>query len=310
MTGVVGLKPTWGRVSRYGLTAYASSLEQPGPFGRCVQDVAMLLEVLAAPDIHDATCQLVPGGGYLENLEAGVAGLRVGLPREYLELDAAPPVREALQGAIEALKAAGAVVVDVSMPHTRFGIAAYYVLATAEAASNLSRYDGVRYGQRAAGSSLREVYVHSRTEGLGEEVQRRILLGTFVLSAGYYDAYYRKAQQARARIRADFAAAFADCDVLLTPTAPTPAFRLGEKAEPLELYLSDVYTVGANLAGVPAVSVPAGFSAEGLPVGVQLLAPWLEEARLLRAARALEAHRLATDGEAALRRPPLTGFDT
>ena len=299
LTGIVGLKPTYGRVSRYGLAAFASSLDQIGPFGRDVQDVAMLLQTIAGADPRDATSDPVAVPDYRAELEAGVAGIRIGLPEEYFGDGADPEVREALEGAIRLYEKLGASIRPVRMPHASYAIAVYYVVAPAEASSNLSRYDGIRFGSRQAASSLSELYTRTRTQGFGAEVQRRIMLGTFVLSAGYYDAYYGRALDVRQRIRADFQQAFEACDVLLTPTSPTPAFRFGEKEDPLSMYLADIYTVSANLAGVPGLSLPAGFSSGGLPIGMQLMGPWFSEARLLQVARAYERE---TDWHQ--RRPP------
>lgn len=288
LCGVVGLKPTWGRVSRFGLTAFGSSLDQVGPLARTVSDVALLLQAIAGPDPLDATCATVPVPDFGAELEAGVKGLTIGVPREYFAEGLSAELRAATEAALEQLERQGARRVDVSLPLTDAGIAVYYVLAAAEAASNLSRFDGIRFGTRALASSLEEVYTRSRSEGLGPEVQRRILLGTYVLSAGYHDAWYGRAAAVRASLRAEVQEVFRTCDCLLTPTTPTTAFLLGEKADPLSMYLADVYTVSANLAGIPAISLPGGFDQRGLPIGVQLLAPHFQEARLLRVARGLE----------------------
>ncbi len=308
LSGVVGLKPTYGRVSRYGLVAYASSLDQIGPLTRTVEDSARLLAAIAGHDARDMTCSRRGAPDYVAAVERGVRGLRVGLPREYFPEGMDPGVGAAMDRCRKALERAGARCADVSMPHTSYAIAAYYVIATAEASSNLARYDGVRYGHRAAAGGsidvgLREMYFSSRAEGFGEEVSRRILLGTFVLSAGYYEAYYGKAQRVRSLIRRDFEEAFHDCDLLLTPTSPTEAFRLGEKLEdPLEMYLTDIFTVTANLAGVPGISVPAGPGGAGLPLGCQLLGRFFEEETLLAAGRIIE-EALAAEGMPA--RPPI-----
>jgi aspartyl-tRNA(Asn)/glutamyl-tRNA(Gln) amidotransferase subunit A len=299
--GVVGLKPTYGRVSRWGLVAYASSLDQVGGFGRSVADVAELLEVIAGHDARDSTSLPEPPPGCVRALDGDVSGLVVGIPREYfVEQGVAPEVVAAVRAAIAELEAAGAKTRELSLPTSEFAVAAYYLVATAEASSNLARYDGVRYGYRAANvAGLADLYQRSRSEGFGDEVKRRIVLGTYVLSAGYYEAYYRKAQQVRTLVRRDFERAFAACDVIATPTAPELPFRLGERAEdPLRMYLGDVYTVSANLAGLPGVSLPCG-SADGMPIGFQLLAPPLEEARLLRVA---DAYQRRTDHH--LARPP------
>ena len=301
--GVVGLKPTYGRVSRWGLVAYASSLDQIGAFGHSAEDVATVLEVIAGHDPRDSTSLPEPSPACVEALSGDVSGLVVGLPREYFVEDAmAPEVGAAVRAAIADLESAGAKVLEVSLPHSEFAVAAYYLIATAEASSNLARYDGVRYGYRASDvSDLADLYDRSRSEGFGDEVKRRIVLGTYVLSAGYYDAYYRKAQQVRTLLRRDFERAFSACDVIATPTAPELPFRLGERAEdPLRMYLGDVYTVSANLAGLPGVSIPCG-SSQGVPIGFQLLAAPLEEPKLLRVAAAyqrLTEHHRARPPEA------------
>jgi aspartyl-tRNA(Asn)/glutamyl-tRNA(Gln) amidotransferase subunit A len=291
--GVVGLKPTYGRVSRYGLVAYASSLDQIGPITRDVRDAAILLDLIAGPDERDATSLPEPPPAYEASLDQATArGLRVGLPSEYLAVDGlSAEVRNAVQTAAERLREMGATVVPVSLPRTRYAIASYYIIATAEASANLARFDGVRYGFREAqaeGEGLPELYRRSRAHGFGAEVKRRIILGTYVLSSGYYEAYYRRAQQVRTVIRDDFVRAFASCDVLLAPVAPTPAFRAGQMSSPLEMYLSDIYTISANLAGIPGISVPCAQSASGLPIGVQILGPALGEVTLLQTAALLE----------------------
>ncbi len=288
--GVVGLLPSYGRVSRYGLIAFASSLDRVGPFARSVEDAAVLLEVLAGKDARDATSSDLPVAAYAAELGKGVEGLRVGVPAEYFGEGLDPEVRAAVERAIESLRAEVSVITPVSLPHTRYAIPTYYVLATAEASSNLSRFDGVRFGLRAPGvETLHGMYRETRDEGFGAEVKRRILLGTYALSAGYYDAYYRKAQQVRTLLTRDFLQAFEQVDVLITPMTPTPAFRLGEKADdPLSMYLADIYTVAASLAGLPGISVPCGTTAEGLPIGVQLIGRHFDEATMLRAAAALE----------------------
>ena len=296
--GVVGLKPTYGRVSRWGLVAYASSLDQIGPFGRCVSDCATMLEVIAGHDPRDSTSvpEAMPALGGA--LTGDVSGLTIGLPREYFVSEGVDPgVLSRVREAIAVLEEAGAKIVDVSLPHTEYTIATYYLVATAEASSNLARFDGVRYAHRADHpKDLADLYHRSRSEGFGAEVQRRILLGTYVLSAGYYDAYYGKAQRVRTLIRRDFEQAFEACDVILTPTSPETAFALGAKSsDPLSMYLSDVYTVSANLAGLPGLSMPCGLS-DGMPVGLQLLGKPLDEATLLRVAEAFERrteHHLA-----------------
>ena len=290
LCGVVGIKPTYGRVSRWGLVAFASSLDQIGVFARSAADAALVLEAIAGHDPRDSTSIPEPAPALAGALDGDVSGLVVGLPREYfVEAGVEPGVLARVREAVAELERAGAKTREVSLPHTPYAIATYYLIATAEASSNLARYDGVRYGHRAQGArDVAEMYRRSRSEGFGAEVKRRILLGTYVLSAGYYDAYYRKAQQVRTLLRRDFEAAFRGCDVIATPTTPEVAFPLGARtADPLRMYLSDVYTVSANLAGIPGLSVPCGFS-DGLPVGLQLLAPPLEEARLLRVADAWE----------------------
>jgi aspartyl-tRNA(Asn)/glutamyl-tRNA(Gln) amidotransferase subunit A len=292
--GVVGVKPTYGRVSRYGLVAFASSLDQVGTLACDVSDAAAGLEVIAGHDPRDATSCAVPVGAYRDAVGQGVEGMVVGVPTEYLPDQLDPGIRALVEDALERLRAAGAEVRTISLPNTEFAIPCYYVLAPAEASSNLSRFDGVRFGSRVEGADLDEMYERTRA-GFGAEVKRRIMLGTYALSAGYYDAYYGAAQRVRSRIRADFDRAFRDVDVLFTPTAPTPAFPLGARTDdPLAMYLSDVYTVTANLAGIPALSLPIG-EVDGLPVGGQLLADrWREEA-IFAAAGALESS-LAEEG--------------
>jgi aspartyl-tRNA(Asn)/glutamyl-tRNA(Gln) amidotransferase subunit A len=291
--GVVGCKPTYGRVSRYGLVAYASSLDQIGPITRDVRDTAILLDLIAGPDAHDATTLAeAPPLCKASLAQANASGLRIGLPREYFEVEGlAPEVRAAVESAADCLRQDGASLVSVSLAHTRYAIASYYIIATAEASANLARFDSVRYGFRdtqAEAAGLLEMYRRSRAAGFGPEVKRRIILGTYVLSSGYYDAYYRRAQQVRTLIRNDFADAFAHCDVLLAPVAPTPAFRIGQMSSPLEMYLSDIYTISVNLAGIPGISVPWARSADGLPIGVQVLGPALGETTILRTAAVLE----------------------
>jgi len=299
--GVVGLKPTYGRVSRFGLVAFASSFDQIGPITKTVEDAALLLEVLAGGDRKDSTCADVPVPAYVENCGQEVSGLKIGLPTEYFTEGLHVDVRASLDKTVALLKEQGAEFVDVSLPHTDYAISAYYILTTAEASSNLSRYDGVRYGLRASDvTSLEEMYVKTRTEGFGAEVKRRIMLGTYVLSSGYYDAYYRKAQKVRTLIARDFEQAFERCDAVLTPTAPTTAFKLGEKLDnPLEMYLSDVYTVSVNLAGLPGLSVPCGVDSRGLPVGVQLIGKHFEEGLLLKIGSMIERCRSTAENETA-----------
>ena len=291
--GLVGLKPTYGRVSRYGLLAFASSLDQIGPFARTAEDAAQVLQVIAGHDAHDATSSTEPVPDYVEAVGRGVSGLRIGVPRAFVGEGVDADVQQAFAASLDRWGAAGAVIVDIELPHARHAIPVYYLIATAEASSNLARYDGVRYGHRAAlekGDGLQAMYDRTRDEGFGPEVKRRIMLGTYVLSAGYYDAYYLKAQQVRTLLRQDYEHAFAACDVVAMPTTPTPAFTLGEKTDdPLQMYLSDVFTVSANLTGLPAISIPAGRNDAGLPLGVQLTGRMFDEATLLAAAHALES---------------------
>jgi aspartyl-tRNA(Asn)/glutamyl-tRNA(Gln) amidotransferase subunit A len=290
LSGVVGLKPTYGRVSRYGLIAFGSSLDQIGPLATSVEDAARILSVIAGRDPNDSTSSNVEVDDYVLALNGDVRGLRVGVPREYFSAGLDFEVKENTEAAIKKLEAIGAEVVDVSLPHTEYAVPVYYLIATAEASANLARYDGVRYGFRAEeAAALKTMYSRTRDQGFGSEVKRRIMLGTYALSAGYYDQYYGKAQRVRSLIERDFRNAFEKCDVIATPTAPTPAFKLGEKTgDPLEMYLSDIYTITANLAGVPALSMPCGLSSTGLPIGVQLIGKRFDEARLLRAAHNLE----------------------
>lgn len=289
--GVVGLKPTYGRVSRYGLVAFASSLDQIGPITKDVTDAALLLDVIAGYDPRDSTSANVPVPDYLKALKRkDLKRVKVGVPVEYFGEGLDPEVEQAVRTAIEGLRELGADVREVSLPRTDAAVATYYVIATAEASSNLARYDGVKYGTRSKESrDLLEMYVKTRAEGFGAEVKRRIMLGTYVLSAGYYDAYYGKAQAVRTLIREDFQSAFEDVDVLVTPVTPTPAFKFGEKVQdPLQMYLSDIYTISVNLAGLPAIALPCGFSKAGLPIGMQLIGRAFEEDLLLRAAHAYE----------------------
>ena len=289
--GVVGLKPTYGRVSRWGLVAFASSLDQVGPFSSCVADAAELLQVMAGPDPRDSTCLKAPVPNYLSGLNQNIRGLKVGLIRECFEANGLDPeVKQSVMTAASQLEALGAELVELSCPRFTDGIATYYVIAPSEASANLARYDGVKYGYRAEDAeSLAAMTARSRAEGFGAEVQRRILIGTYALSAGYVDAYYKKAQQVRTLIRRDFDAAFQSVDVLLTPTAPSTAFRAGAHADdPLSMYLADLLTIPVNLAGLPAISVPCGFSNAGLPIGVQLIGNVLEEARILQVAHQYE----------------------
>lgn len=283
-TGVCGMKPTYGRVSRYGVIAYASSLDQVGPFGRSAEDLAMVLGTIAGHDPRDSTSADREVPDYTGALDGDIRGLRLGLPREYFVDGLAQDVERAVREAIEVLRSRGAEIVEVELPHTEYAVAAYYLVATAEASSNLSRYDGVRYGLRTeAPDNLLELYRQTRDEGFGPEVKRRILLGTYALSAGYYDAYYHKALQVRTLIRQDFDRAFEQCDAIVSPTAPQTAFRVGEKTgDPLSMYLSDIFTNSANLAGLPGLVVPCGFDVAEMPIGLQILTPDFEEARALR----------------------------
>jgi aspartyl-tRNA(Asn)/glutamyl-tRNA(Gln) amidotransferase subunit A len=294
--GVVGLKPSYGRVSRYGLVAFASSLDQIGPLTASVEDAARVLQAIAGHDPRDSTSLAAPVPDFLTGLNDGVAGMRLGIVREMLDGGIDPGVRARIMEAIENLAKQGAEIVEVGLPNNAHAVATYYVIAPAEASSNLARFDGIRYGRRATNATdIIDVYHQSREQGFGPEVKRRIILGTYVLSSGYYDAYYSRAQKVRTLIRRDFETAFATCDAILTPVAPAPARRLGEYADdPLHEYLSDIFTLSANLAGIPGISVPAGTVAPAddpaakLPVGLQILAPHLAEAKLLRIARAVE----------------------
>ena len=289
--GIVGLKPTYGRVSRFGLLAFASSLDQVGPLTADATDAALAMSVIAGVDPADATSAHVPVPDYLAALDGSVHGLRIGVPRAFVTEGVHDAVRDAFDAALERLRAGGATIVDIELPHARHAIPVYYLVCTAEASSNLARYDGVKYGYRAPDAqTLREMYSRSRDQAFGAEVKRRIMLGTYVLSAGYYNAFYLKAQQVRTLLRRDYDAAFARVDLVAMPTTPAPPFRLGEKVnDPLQMYLSDIFTVSANLAGLPGISVPCGFAADGdarLPVGLQLLGRPFEETTLLRAAHA------------------------
>ncbi len=290
LCGIVGLKPTYGRVSRYGLIAFASSLDQIGPFTRTSADAAAILRVLAGPDPRDATAAQEPVPDYASALTGDVSGLRVGVPRSLFGAGVDQEVLTAVEEALHALSSLGATLVDVELPHAGHAIPVYYLVATAEASSNLARYDGVRYGYRAPEvKTLQSMYFRTRDEAFGPEVKRRIMLGTYVLSAGYYDAYYLKAQQVRTLIRQDYERAFATVDVVAMPTSPTPPFRLGEKTDdPLQMYLADVFTVSANLSGLPAISIPCGFSKQCLPIGLQFTGRAFDESTLLRVADAYE----------------------
>ncbi|HTV09424.1 MAG TPA: Asp-tRNA(Asn)/Glu-tRNA(Gln) amidotransferase subunit GatA [Candidatus Aquilonibacter sp.] len=289
--GVVGVLPTYGRVSRYGLIAFASSLDRVGPFARSVEDAATVLEVIAGKDACDATSSDQPVTGYVRELKKPVAGLRIGVPQEYFGAGLNEEIRAAVERALDDLRAAGCTIDRVSLPHTKYAVPTYYVVATAEASANLSRFDGVRYGLRVEdANTLAAMYRKTRDEGFGAEVKRRILLGTYALSAGYYDAYYRKAQQVRTLLARDFLAAFEKVDAIVCPVTPTPAFKLGEKTDdPLQMYLEDIYSVAASLAGICGMSVPAGATADGLPIGVQVLGRHFDEATLLRVGATIQA---------------------
>jgi len=286
---VVGLKPTYGRVSRYGLIAFASSLDQIGPITKDVQDSALLMNVIAGYDPLDSTSVNVPVPNYAGFLNGDVKGLKVGIPREYFIPGMQPEVEQAVRAAIRLLEKNGIRLEEISLPHTEYAVAVYYIIATAEASSNLARYDGMKYGFRAPARDLTETYMKSREQGFGPEVKRRIMLGSYALSAGYYEAYYLKAQKVRALIKKDFEEAFKKCDAIVTPTAPTTAFKIGEKTEdPLQMYLSDIFTISVNLAGLPGLSLPCGFDSEGLPIGMQIIGKHFDEATILRIGHAYE----------------------
>ena len=287
--GVVGLKPTYGRVSRYGIIAFASSMDQVGPITKDVRDSALVLEAIAGHDPADSTSDNRPVPRYSEGLTGDIKGLRLGIPKEFFVAGMQAEVEHSVRRAISELEKSGAVIEEISLPHTEYAVAVYYVVATAEASSNLARYDGMRYGYHAGAKDLTETYRITRDEGFGAEVKRRIMLGTYALSAGYYDAYYLKAQRVRTLIKGDFDEAFKRCDAIVTPTAPTTAFKLGEKTQdPLQMYLSDIYTISINLAGVPAISLPCGFDQDAMPVGMQVIGKHFDEATILRVAHAYE----------------------
>lgn len=288
--GIVGMKPTYGRVSRYGLIAFASSLDQIGPFARTVEDAANLLEVISGHDPKDSTSLDLPVEHYAAHLNDDIKGMKVGVIKELMSDGLSEDIQRALERAIEDYKKLGAEIVEISLPHLKYSIGIYYILATAECSSNLARFDGVRYGYRTPDAkNLLELYTKSRAEGFGPEVKRRIMLGTYALSSGYYDAYYKKAQQMRALITQDFAEAFKKVDILISPTCPNTAFDLGAKAsDPLQMYLTDIATISANLAGIPGMSVPAGFDKDGMPIGLQILAPQLQESKLFNVAHKFE----------------------
>ena len=300
--GVVGLKPTYGRVSRFGLVAFASSLDQIGPLANCVYDVALILQAVAGPDARDSTSSSRPVDDYLGAIDRDVKGAKVGVAKEWLASGLDAEVEGAVRAAIAKLDTLGCPVVEVSLPHTEFAIAAYYIIAPAEASSNLARYDGVKYTYRSPrAEDLESMFKSTRSEGFGEEVKRRIMIGTYALSAGYYDAYYLKASKVRTLLKNDYLKAFEEVDFLIGPTAPSLPFKIGEKkADPLQMYLSDIYTVTANLVGIPGISLPCAFSRKGLPIGLQIHAPHFQESKLLQIANALEK-------ELGFERPPIPG---
>jgi aspartyl-tRNA(Asn)/glutamyl-tRNA(Gln) amidotransferase subunit A len=287
--GIVGLKPTYGRVSRFGVIAFASSLDQVGPMAKDTTDCALLLEAIAGHDPADSTCIPAPVPAYSSSLDGNVKGLRVGIPKEFFISGMQRDVEQSVKDAIRKLEQEGVEIVELSLPHTEHAVAVYYVIATAEASSNLARYDGMKFGYRAPAKDLTETYFKTRQEGFGPEVKRRIMLGTYALSAGYYDAYYLKAQKVRALIKRDFEEAFKKCDVILGPTSPTTAFKVGEKtADPLDMYLSDIFTISVNLAGLPGLSLPCGFDSEDMPIGLQIIGKHFDEETMLRVAHAYE----------------------
>ncbi len=302
--GVVGLKPTYGRVSRFGLVAFASSLDQIGPITRTAYDAAYLLSVIGGQDPRDSTSAKVEPFSFENAVKEGVKGLVVGIPKEYFGEGLDPEVKEKVEGAISQFEDLGVRVEEISLPHSPYGVATYYLVATAEASSNLARYDGVKYGYRAEGvKDLMEMYLETRSKGFGDEVKRRIMLGTYALSSGYYDAYYLKAQKVRTLIKRDFDKAFETCDAIVTPTSPTPAFKIGEKMDdPLTMYLSDIYTISVNLAGIPAVSIPCGFSSDNLPIGLQIIGRPFDEETILRLAH---NYQMVTDHHTKI--PPCGG---
>lgn len=290
LCGVIGMKPTYGRVSRYGLVAFASSLDQIGPLSRNVSDCATMLGVIAGYDPMDSTSIPEPVPDYQSFLGRDIKGLRFGIPAEYSVEGMDADVKKTYEDNLQILKDQGATLVDVSLPHTQYAVATYYVICTAEASSNLARYDGVKYGLRENGKDIIDMYKKTRFKGFGKEVKRRIILGTYVLSSGYYDAYYRKAGKVRTLIRRDFDAAFTSCDLIVTPVSPTTAFKVGERvADPLTMYLSDIFTIPVNLAGLPGISIPGGFDAKGLPIGLQIIGRPLDEGRILQAAHVFES---------------------
>jgi len=286
----VGLKPTYGRVSRYGLIAFASSLDQIGPITKDVTDAALVMNVIAGYDEMDSTCVDMPVPDYTKSLTGDIKGLRIGIPKEYFIEGIDKEVEARVRASIDLLKDLGAQIVDITLPHTQYAVSTYYIIAPAEASSNLARFDGVQYGFRADDAKdLIDMYIKTRSKAFGNEAKRRLLLGTYCLSTGYYDAYYLKAQKVRTKIKEDFDNAFGQCDLIVTPTTPTAAFKIGEKAnDPLSMYLSDIFTISANLAGIPAISIPCGFSKNSLPIGLHMLAKPFDEETLFRAAYAFE----------------------
>lgn len=299
--GVVGLKPTYGRVSRYGLVAFASSLDQIGPITKSVKDSAVLLNVISGPDPHDSTSAHLAVPDFTSVLGQGIKGMKFGVPKEYFIAGMDKEVEESVKHAIKKLESLGAIPVEISLPHTEYAVAAYYILATSEASSNLARYDGVKYGLRVESDELIDMYMKTREAGFGAEVKRRIILGTYTLSSGYYDAYYKKAQQVRTLVKQDFEKAFEKVDMIVTPTTPTAAFKAGEKTDdPLQMYLADIFTISVNLAGVPAISIPCGFTSQNLPVGLQIMGKHFDEETILKTAYAYEQ---ATDWH--MRKPEL-----
>jgi aspartyl-tRNA(Asn)/glutamyl-tRNA(Gln) amidotransferase subunit A len=292
LCGVVGMKPTYGRVSRYGLIAFASSLDQIGPLTRNVTDCAIVMNAIAGYDPMDSTSIPQPVTDYTENLGKDIKGLKIGIPKEYFIEGMDSDVKKKMRESLSVFEQQGAILVDVTLPHTEYAVATYYVICTAEASSNLARYDGVKYGLRTEGKDIIDMYKKTRLKGFGKEVKRRIILGTYVLSSGYYDAYYRKAGKVRTLIRRDFDEAFKSCDILVTPVSPSTAFKVGEKMEdPLTMYLSDIFTIPINLAGLPAMSLPCGFDASGLPIGLQIIGKPLDEALMMQAAYVFESER-------------------
>jgi aspartyl-tRNA(Asn)/glutamyl-tRNA(Gln) amidotransferase subunit A len=289
LCGVVGLKPTYGRVSRYGLVAFASSLDQIGPLTKNVKDSAILMNIISGKDVMDSTSAPVDVPDFTAAIGREINGLKIGIPKEYFIEGLDPEVDKAVKEAIRKFESLGAIPVEISLPHTGYAVATYYVLATSEASSNLARYDGVKYGFRAVGKDLMDMYMNTRAQGFGAEVKRRIMLGTYTLSSGYYDAYYKKAQQVRTLIKNDFEKAFSEVDIIVTPTTPTAAFKAGEKTDdPLQMYLADIFTISVNLAGVPGISVPCGFTSNNLPIGLQLIGRHFDEETILKASYAYE----------------------